>query len=340
MIYHCGFMCSFYFQATIFYPNMWLGGGLNPEQWYPEEWFKFKVKTGQVIDPQGTVLVRVTQPLMLDSSGHLFQAEYLTASDLHYRWWMTQGEGQGLRKNATYHSCGVRVHECPFKKGKTRIIHLERTRPIGAKEWKANTPSWCFRLPCKKEIQDFHDAMAKSKEDEPGVVSLPLADSDPGEDSSLEESKEDDKGTAEKIARSKAELERLEKGAKADQKAKKKKKKKHVTHKGGDREVKEKKKTKKEKKEAQRRKAESDEDEAERKKKRKKKRAQEESETSEDDSSAEDLFVAKMPFTRRRATEVPSAQAFLWISMRMSPPNLTTGQFFARPPPSQRNQGS
>ena len=111
--------------------------------------------------------------------------------------------------------------------------------------------------------------MANAKEDEPAVVSLLWADSDPGEDSSLEESEEEDKGTAEKIARLKAELERLEKGAKADQKAKKKKK------------------------DTQKRKAESDEEEAVKKKKRKKKPAQEESEPSEDDSSGEDLFVAE-----------------------------------------------
>ena len=215
--------------TTVLPPSMWLGGGLNPEQW-----FKLKVKTGQVFEgsvrdeggsPQGTILVRVTQPVLLDSSGHLFQAEYLTASDPHYRWWMTHGDGRGLKKNATYYSCGVRAHECPYKKGKTKIIHLERIRLIGAKEWKAKTPAWCFKAPCKKEIQEFHDAMAKSNVEEPGGVTLPWAESDPGEESSEEETEAEDAGTAQKIARLKAELERLERRGKAEPAKKKKKRK-------------------------------------------------------------------------------------------------------------------
>ena len=281
--------------TTILPPSMWLGGGLNPEQW-----FKLKVKTGQVFEgsvrdeggsPQGTILVRVTQPVLLDSSGHLFQAEYLTASDPHYRWWMTHGDGRGLKKNASYHSCGVRAHECPYKKGKTKIIHLERIRLIGAKEWKAKTPAWCFKAPCKKEIQEFHDAMAKSNVEEPGGVTLPWAESDPGEESSEEETEAEDAGTAQKIARLKAELERLERRGKAEP-AKKKKKRKGGQGPPREEDRKDKvKKKKKGKKPGRRRKAESEEEVITKKKKRKQEGAL--SEEEEASSSEEDLFIAK-----------------------------------------------
>jgi hypothetical protein len=79
MIYHCASVVQPFTQGNhpgfnftlwepeletgVYPPAMWLGGGLNPEQW-----FKHKTKEGQIIEgsvrdegkPQGTVLVGVT----------------------------------------------------------------------------------------------------------------------------------------------------------------------------------------------------------------------------------------------------------------------------------------
>ena len=126
----------------------------------PEGWFKLKIRSGQIIEgsvrddegkPQGTVLLRVLKAIELDTTRHCFTGEFLTASDPHYGWWMKEGEGKGLRKTCHYHSCGVRADQCPYVRGRSKVVHLERIRVISSKEWKAGIPEWCFKQPCKKE---------------------------------------------------------------------------------------------------------------------------------------------------------------------------------------------
>ena len=161
---------------------MWLGGGLNPEAW-----FKLKLKAGQLVEgsvrddeakPQGTVLVRVITPIELDTTGHCFEAEFLMASDPHYRWWMKDGAGKGLRKACLYHSCGVRADQCTYVKGRQKVVHLERVRV------KAGIPEWCFKQPCKKEVETYHDRLTNDAGGEPQGILLPWADPGADEESS------------------------------------------------------------------------------------------------------------------------------------------------------------
>ena len=251
---------------------MWLGGGLNPEAW-----FKLKVKEGLILEgsvrddsgkPQGTILLRVNKPVEKDASGHLFTGEFLTASDSHYRWWMREGAGKSLRRSCHYHSCGVRADECPYTKGRTKIIHLERMRLIGAKEWRAGIPEWCFKQPCKRDVESFHSRFMNEKGSEAEGVQLPWAEPESEAESSEVQGGEEDEDTAAKIAKLKAKLKALEAGpaggktakkkkrADAEKKAKDKQKaKKHRPSDGSDSDVKKKKKdSKKEKRGKKRRK--------------------------------------------------------------------------------------
>lgn len=223
---------------------MWLGGGLNPEGW-----FKLKIRTGQIIEgsvrddegkPQGTVLLRVLKPVELDTTGHCFTGEFLTASDPHYRWWMKEGEGKGLRKSCHYHSCGVRADQCPYVRGRSKVVHLERIRVISSKEWKAGIPEWCFKQPCKKDVEAFHDRFKNEKEGEPQGILLPWAEAEVDDESSPEESEDEEDDTAAKIAKLKAELKELEAKPKTgkDKKKEKKKTKKLEVAKKADKEVK------------------------------------------------------------------------------------------------------
>ena len=80
---------------------------------------------------------------------------------------MKEGEGKGLRKTCHYHSCGVRADQCPCVRGRSKVVHLERIRVISSKEWKAGIPEWCFKQPCKKDVEAFHDRFKNEKEGEP-----------------------------------------------------------------------------------------------------------------------------------------------------------------------------
>ena len=77
---------------------MWLGGGLNREAWH-----RHRMKEGQVLEgsirddngeARGMVLIRVKEPTHYDSKGHMFTAEYLTASDKGTR----QGSQTGSKR--------------------------------------------------------------------------------------------------------------------------------------------------------------------------------------------------------------------------------------------------
>ena len=196
---------------------MWWGSGLNREAWH-----RHLMKVGQVLEgsmrddngePQGTVLIRVKEAIHYDAKGHFFTAEHLTASDKHYRWWISEGPGKGLRKLAHYHSCEGNANECMFKKPKTMVIHLELIRVIGEAEWAAGIPDWCFKSPCH----------ANAKSEPKGAITLPWAEpGGSGDEDEESSSSVQDEGTVERIAKLKEELKRLE------EKPKKKRTKKQV----------------------------------------------------------------------------------------------------------------
>eukprot|EP00438_Fugacium_kawagutii_P035474 Skav216655 [mRNA] locus=scaffold1255:486642:491056:- [translate_table: standard] len=200
---------------------MWLGGAIDRGRW-----FSFKFKSGQLIEgavrddqgrSQGTILVRVLEGVETTEKGHVFRGRYLTASDSHYRWWMTQDGGRRLRNRCLYHSCEGNSQDCGVTKGKSPLVHMEKFRLITSKEWNANVPDWAFKGEPKKEIQEFDLKGGAEKELPKGAISLPWHESgvpsEEAESSSSSSEEEDGGGTVQKIAELKAELKKLEKDA-------------------------------------------------------------------------------------------------------------------------------
>ena len=123
---------------------MWLGGDIDRNRWY-----KYRFKEGELIEApvrddtgkaQGFILLRVHSHESTSGEGHLLSAEFLACSDSHYRWWMTEGEGKKRAQRGLYHACEGNVQDCKFTKGRHPLVHLEKFRTIGAKEWQNRVP--------------------------------------------------------------------------------------------------------------------------------------------------------------------------------------------------------
>ena len=194
---------------------MGLGGAIDRAAWY-----RHKFKEGQVIEAsirddggkaQGTVLLRVLHHEETLATGHVFQAEYISASDSHYRWWMCEGAGKPFKTKAVYHSCEGNCHDCSYTRGRVRLIHLEQFRVIGSKEWAAKVPDWAFKGPPKKDVELFHEKVKSGKTEASNVISLPWVelDEDSGADTGSSEV-ESDPDTIGRIKALKAELKQLE----------------------------------------------------------------------------------------------------------------------------------
>ena len=178
---------------------MWLGGALNRE-----EWFKHRFKEGQLLEgairddqgsAQGTVLVRVVNAVSTDAKGHFFVGCYVTASDAHYRWWMTSGGGQKIRDKAYYHACEDNAHDCKASKGRNTVIHLEKFRIISSREWSAGIPAWAFKGEPKKDVEKYHDLVKTGKRETPNALSLPwmeIPEEEPEDDDEAEPDEEED----------------------------------------------------------------------------------------------------------------------------------------------------
>ena len=249
---------------------------------------------------QGTILVRVISPVTTDAQGHLFKGEYLSASDARYRWWMTQDGGQKFRARCYYHTCEGNAADCRVVKGRSQILHLEKFRVIGQKEWKSKTPDWAFKGEPKKDLEAFEFTFNAEKVHGHGAVDLPWA-TDPGdgeeeESSSEEEEEDEEEGMVSRIAALREELKALEKKALKGGKAKtskkeestkvgvKEKKKKNKKRSPSPEEVAPKKKKKKKFK---------DED----KDKPKKKRKAADDDSSEEEGQGKGLFTAARTVT-------------------------------------------
>lgn len=301
--------------------DMWLGGGIDREPWYRLRFQQGQLVEGAIRDDagraQGTALVRVLSHEATSTSGHLFQAAYVSASDSHYRWWMTAGGGKKLQARGWYHSCEGNAADCKEVRPKVTMIHFEKVRIIGPQEWAAKIPEWAFKGGCRKDVEAFDVQLQQKKPERGDVVPLPWIAAGPDEvqdedSGSSEDSGDDD--TAAKIRRLKSKLAKLEAKGKGDPKKAKKKKK----HKGspskprgekkkkrkrssdspsrgsseGGEDIKKKKKSKKDKKEATKRKKKRDASDSEgtAAKKAKKKRAEESSSSSESEVD-EKLFT-------------------------------------------------
>ena len=204
---------------------MWVGGGLDREVWFRHRFVPGQMVEGAIRDDngraQGTVLVRVTSHESTSTRGHVFQATYITASDSHYRWWMTNGEGKKFLKNGWYHSCEGNATDCAEVKSRVTLIHMEKFRIIGPKEWAAKTPDWAFKGSCRKDVEQYNDQVTKDKGKQSDVVPLPWVEAAADEDDLDESSSGSDQSeedTAEKIKKLKARLARLEKKGKGESK--------------------------------------------------------------------------------------------------------------------------
>ena len=169
--------------------NLWVFPHLTPGGAGRDRavWFKQKFKEGQLIEgaiqddagkSQGTILLRVIRHESTDNTGHLFQGEFITAADQHYRWWMAEGAGKSLRAKCTYHSCEGNSHDCKVRKARKQLIHLEQFRVIGTKEWAAGVPDWAFKGQPKKEVEAFHLQVQAGKGESSGAIALPWAEAE------------------------------------------------------------------------------------------------------------------------------------------------------------------
>ena len=171
---------------------------------------------------QGTVLLRVLHHEETSSAGHLFYAEYISASDPHYRWWMTDGGGKPFKSKALYHSCEGNCHDCTFVKGRAKLVHLEQFRVISNKEWAAKVPDWAFKGPPMKDVESFHEKFKSGKSDAANAIALPWVEPEEETEENADSSEaESDPDTLSRIKALKAELKLLE------EKGSKKEKKKH-----------------------------------------------------------------------------------------------------------------
>eukprot|EP00435_Cladocopium_sp_Y103_P069901 s206_g34.t1 len=147
---------------------MWLGGAIDRGRWY-----KHRFKEGQLIEgpvrdndgkAQGFVLVRVLAHESTASDGHLFAAEFVAASDSHYRWWMTEGEGHKIAKKGLYHACEGSAVDCTFTKGRNVLVHLEKFRVIGPKEWASKV----------EDSEEEQESSPESEGSEEGKIDLKI----------------------------------------------------------------------------------------------------------------------------------------------------------------------
>ena len=216
---------------------MWLGGEQNRELWYKQKFKEGQVIEGAVRDDsgrsQGTVLIMVKEALSTDSKGHFLYAQYITASDAHYRWWMDEGDGRNFKKKALYHMCETNSHDCEAVRGRSKAVHIEKFRLIGPKEWAAGVPSWAFKKPCSQAVEELDKSLAGGKALSQGAVNLPWMEDPPGESSSegTEESSSED--VASKIKNLRKQLADLEtKTSKTHKKGKRKDEPGHEPTKG------------------------------------------------------------------------------------------------------------
>ena len=149
--------CWFYSNP---YPpdSMWLSGGVDRSRW-----FKFKFRPKQVLEAavrddggriQGTIILEVIKHESTDTKGHWILASYVTASDQHLRWWMTEGEGQRLAKKGHFHLCEENSMDCDVTR-RGQFMHLEKFRELTQKEIDQKVPGWAFTGPCKKSVLDY-----------------------------------------------------------------------------------------------------------------------------------------------------------------------------------------
>ena len=208
---------------------MWVGGELDRAKWY-----RHRFKEGHLVEApvrddagkaQGFILLRVLNHESTASDGHLFAAEFLAASDSHYRWWMLEGEGKKMAKRGLYHSCEGNTADCGFTRGRHPLVHLEKFRIIGAREWSNKVPEWAFKGAARKDIEAFDLRMQSGKEKEEGEDAVPLPWAEAEEVQSAEEPSSDhpdsdDPGLGEKIQKMRDQLKKLELQQKKAKKAK------------------------------------------------------------------------------------------------------------------------
>ena len=206
---------------------MWVGGELDRAKWY-----RHRFKEGHLVEApvrddagkaQGFILLRVLNHESTASDGHLFAAEFLAASDSHYRWWMLEGEGKKMAKRGLYHSCEGNTADCGFTRGRHPLVHLEKFRIIGARGWSNKVPEWAFKGAARKDIEAFDLRMQSGKEEGEDAVPLPWAEAEEvqsAEEPSSDHPDSDDPGLGEKIQKMRDQLKKLELQQKKAKKAK------------------------------------------------------------------------------------------------------------------------
>ena len=136
----------------------------NPESMFldsvttREAWFKFNFEKGTLLEccvkddagaPQGTVIIQVVVKERTGPGGHDLRANFVCASDQHYRWWMESGEGV---KNGRYHLCDGEAKDCTTKPRRGIMVH-DKFRHLTKELLAAKDPSWAFSRVNKPALQ-------------------------------------------------------------------------------------------------------------------------------------------------------------------------------------------
>ena len=148
----------------------------------------------QAHNDQGKMIIRVSKVDKTTKVGRCFQADFITASDEYYLWWMQEGEGKEHRVRAWYHLCRGHASECrgraPAGAG---AVHTDRVRVITREEILGKKIGWCTSGAAKKFVDDYFSMVRKARPAKsPTPDEVDWGDDDEEEEGDFEEGEEEE----------------------------------------------------------------------------------------------------------------------------------------------------
>ena len=134
-------------------PGKWVGG--RGSRACPEKDSIFEAEVFQEDgSAQGTILLLVKRLYSPGENGRFILADFITASDEYYRYWVGTPAGMATVEDGSYHLCRVIPSECPAKSKSHETVHLGRWRSFTQEELtKENLPD--YPRVALGEIQSF-----------------------------------------------------------------------------------------------------------------------------------------------------------------------------------------
>ena len=140
-----------------------------------EPWFKAKLTPGSLLEgavhddtgkPQGTVVIEVLRRDSTGPQGHEVTGKYVSASDSHYRWWMSHGAGVSMADKGVYHLCDGDPRDCTWKHGRKPAVHFGKFRQVTETMLQAKDPGWLFSRQNKPSVKPYLDHISATGGDE------------------------------------------------------------------------------------------------------------------------------------------------------------------------------